>query len=72
VIPEHRSQGHGTALFEAIVNGVLWPTAVAGIALGVTPGNIRARRLYERLGFAAVGISMVYQITSSAAWFHPV
>jgi GNAT superfamily N-acetyltransferase len=63
VIPERRSQGHGTALFEAIANGVLWPTAVVGIALGVTPDNSRARRLYERLGFAAVGVSMVYRIT---------
>ena len=44
-------------------NGVLWATAVVGIALGVTPDNSRARRLYERLGFTAVGFSMVYRIT---------
>ena len=63
IIPERRNQGHGTALFKAIANGVLWPSAVVGIALGVTPDNSRARRLYERLGFAAVGVSMVYRIT---------
>ena len=59
VVPERRSQGHGKSLFEAILQGDLWPTQIAGIALGVTPDNVRARRLYERLGFAAVGISMV-------------
>jgi GNAT superfamily N-acetyltransferase len=62
VIPEHRSQGHATALFVAITHGVLWPGPAVAIALGVTPGNVRARRLYERLGFAAVGVSLVRRI----------
>src|SRR5262250_306847 len=51
VVPEHRSQGNGKSLFEAISQGDLWPTPIVGIALGVTPDNVRARRLYERLGF---------------------
>jgi hypothetical protein len=34
-------------------------TRVVAIALGVTSANARARHLYERLGFAAVGVSMV-------------
>jgi ribosomal protein S18 acetylase RimI-like enzyme len=38
---------------------LLWPTPIAAIVLGVTPDNVRARRLYERLGFVAAGISMV-------------
>lgn len=59
VVPECRSQGHGKSLFEAISRGDLWPTPIVGLALGVTPGNARARRFYERLGFTAVGISMV-------------
>ena len=59
VMPEHRSQGHGKSLFKAIAEGNLWPTWIAGIALGVTPDNVRARRLYERLGFRAAAISMV-------------
>jgi GNAT superfamily N-acetyltransferase len=61
VVPERRSQGHGKSLFEAISQGDLWPTPVA-IVLGVTPDNVRARRLYERLGFVAAGISMVRRL----------
>lgn len=62
VVPEYRSQGFGKSLFEAIAQGDLWPTPIVGMALGVTPDNVRARRLYERLGFAAVGVSMVRRI----------
>ena len=62
VVPECRNQGHGQALFNAISEGDLWPTPIVGIALGVTPDNVRARRLYERLKFAAVGISMVRRL----------
>jgi GNAT superfamily N-acetyltransferase len=62
VLPEHRSHGHGRSLFAAIARGDLWPTPIAAIALGVTPDNVRARRLYERLGFAAVGVSMVRRL----------
>jgi len=62
VVPERRSQGHGKSLFDAVSEGDLWPTPIAGIALGVTPDNVRARRLYERLGFTAVGISMVRRL----------
>ena len=32
--------------------------AFAGVALGVAPANARARRLYERLGFRAVGTTI--------------
>ncbi len=59
VAREHRDQGHGRSLFAAIESGELWPAPVLAIALGVTPGNSRARRLYERIGFEAVGTSMV-------------
>jgi GNAT superfamily N-acetyltransferase len=59
VAPEHRSQGCGSSLFEAIAHGVLWSAPIVGIALGVTRDNVRARRPYERLGFAAVGVAMV-------------
>jgi GNAT superfamily N-acetyltransferase len=62
VAPEHRRQGYGSSLFEAISQGVLWPAPITGIALGVTPDNVRARQLYERLGFAAVGIAMVRRL----------
>jgi len=59
VVPEHRGRGHATSLFSAIDQGGLWPTPAVALALGTTPGNAAARRLYERLGFAQVGVSMV-------------
>jgi GNAT superfamily N-acetyltransferase len=59
VAREHRSQGHGRSLFEAIERGEVWPSPAVALALGTTPGNAAARRLYERLGFTAAGISMV-------------
>ena len=62
VVPERRNLGHGKSLFEAILQGGLWPTPIVGLALGVTPDNVRARRFYERLGFTAVGISMVRRL----------
>jgi len=63
VVPEHRNQGYGSSLFEAITTGDLWPAPIAAIVLGVTPGNTAARRLYERLGFAAAGIAMVRRLS---------
>lgn len=62
VTPEFRGHGHGTALFEAIERGDIWPAPVVAIAVGTTSDNARARRLYERLGFAAVGWSMVKKV----------
>ena len=59
VVRDFRGRGHGAALFEAIERGDVWPAPVVAVVLGITPGNTRARRLYERLGFAAVGVSMV-------------
>jgi GNAT superfamily N-acetyltransferase len=64
VARDFRSRGHGAALIEAIERRDVWAAPVAAIALGVTPGNTRARRLYERLGFAAVGVSMVKRLLS--------
>ncbi|HET7826616.1 MAG TPA: GNAT family N-acetyltransferase [Anaeromyxobacter sp.] len=52
-----RGEGLGTALFEEIDAGRFG--AFAATALGVSPGNARARRLYERLGFRAAGTTMV-------------
>jgi len=62
-----RGRGHGTALFEAIEQGGLWPWPAVALALGVAPGNARARRLYERLGFAAVGVSMLKRMGRAAS-----
>ena len=55
-----RSRGIGTSLFEAIAAGVLFADErVVALALGVSSGNPRARALYERLGFRAIGTTMV-------------
>ena len=59
VAREHRGRGHATALFQALEHDALWPASAVALALGTTPGNANARRLYERLGFAEVGVSMV-------------
>lgn len=57
VRPERRGEGLGSALFGAIDAGRFG--AFAATALGVTLGNARARRLYERLGFRAAGTTML-------------
>ncbi|HET9552668.1 MAG TPA: GNAT family N-acetyltransferase [Anaeromyxobacteraceae bacterium] len=54
---ERRGEGLGSALFRAIDDGRFG--AFAGIALGVSPANVRARRLYERLGFRPAGTTML-------------
>lgn len=66
VAPEHRNRGYGSSLFAAIAQGDLWPLPVAAIVLGVTPNNLAARRLYERLGFAAAGVAMVRRLPRGA------
>ncbi|HVE84797.1 MAG TPA: GNAT family N-acetyltransferase [Myxococcales bacterium] len=58
VAPGPRGHGHGSALFDAIERAQVWPSPPVAIALGVTAGNSRARALYERLGFRAVGTTM--------------
>ena len=65
VAPEHRNRGRGKALFEAIEGGGLWPSPIVGMALGTTRGNAAARRLYERLGFEPIGVSMVKRLTGA-------
>jgi GNAT superfamily N-acetyltransferase len=65
VRPERRGEGLGSALFGAIDAGRFG--AFAATALGVTLGNARARRLYERLGFRAVGTTMLRRRTGPAA-----
>ncbi|MBX3272775.1 MAG: GNAT family N-acetyltransferase [Sandaracinaceae bacterium] len=52
VVPAERGRGHGRRLLEALSAGEsLEPEAPVALELEVTPGNARARALYERLGF---------------------
>jgi GNAT superfamily N-acetyltransferase len=68
VVPQHRNHGHGSALFAGIVRGKLSPGAIAAVALGTTRDNARARRLYARLGFAEVGVTMICRIQQRVDW----
>jgi GNAT superfamily N-acetyltransferase len=59
VAPAARSRGWGSRLIEALAAGSpLWPGGAVALALGVSPGNHRARALYERLGFAGKNVSL--------------
>jgi len=51
VVPAFRGQGVGTDFVKHVIDG-RWNDFVA-LQLEVTPGNARARRLYERLGFSS-------------------
>jgi ribosomal protein S18 acetylase RimI-like enzyme len=59
VDPAHRGRRYATSLIETLANGTA-PTAssVVALALEVSPDNLRARRLYERLGFQARNLAM--------------
>ncbi len=54
VAPAERGRGIGSALTRAVLD---WARAEAAdtLALWVTDGNVAARRMYERFGFAATG-----------------
>ena len=58
VQPSHRNGGLGSALFAALERREIGNQAAVAIALGVTPRNVRARRLYSRLGFVETGTGM--------------
>jgi GNAT superfamily N-acetyltransferase len=64
VAPQHRSRGHGAALFRGIESGDLWGRPRVALALLTTPDNARARKLYERVGFSPIGISLVRRFDS--------
>ncbi len=67
VAPGFRGRGYGGALFGAIERGDVWPAPAVAIALGITPSNARARRLYERLGLVVAGVSMVKTLPGPAS-----
>ena len=59
VEPPCRGQGHATSLIEALAAGTEpFASKVVALALEVTPDNLRARRLYERLGFKGRNVGL--------------
>jgi ribosomal protein S18 acetylase RimI-like enzyme len=55
VAPAHRGRGYAAALLRALAAGDgPWPRAPVAMELEVSPANVRARALYERLGFRAI------------------
>ena len=57
VLPEHRGEGIGSALLDA-VDGELEALGVKDVILGVLPGNTDAMRLYARRGFTPTWLYM--------------
>jgi ribosomal protein S18 acetylase RimI-like enzyme len=49
VLPDHQGQGLGTAVVERVIEEAA--TRGVSVALSVVPANLRAKQLYERLGF---------------------
>jgi len=67
VEPAHRNRGIASRLFEAIATDPsLWSPTPAALQLETTPSNIKARALYERLGFRARNQLLRLRLTASA------
>ena len=54
LLPEFRGCGNGAALLAAAI-GQAWEKGLTRIELTVRTDNVRAKRLYERLGFVVEG-----------------
>jgi len=52
VAATHRSRGAASALLSRLIEGSPWSAGCVALLLETTPDNHRARRLYERHGFA--------------------
>ncbi len=53
-VPEHRGEGHGRALLE-LAETLAAASRREGMSIIVSDGNLGARRLYERQGYAESG-----------------
>jgi ribosomal protein S18 acetylase RimI-like enzyme len=55
VAKEHRGKGLGRTLLEELIRQLRSNPGLEQVALGVSVGNISAKRLYESLGFETYG-----------------
>ena len=59
VEPAHRSRGHATRFIETLATGSeSWTSSAVALDLEITSHNLRARGLYERLGFQTRNLTM--------------
>jgi GNAT superfamily N-acetyltransferase len=71
VLPEFRSQGIGRSFFSYLDRDR--PFDPVAFGLGVNPRNARARRLYESVGFVALGITTFLRpISEARPWIPPI
>jgi len=67
IVPEARGRGDATRLVRGLCERTLpWFQTAVAIELEVTPGNARARALYERLGFAAYKNALMRAVLKGA------
>lgn len=52
---EHCNKGYGTAAIELLCTLMKESGKYTELSLGVSPANVRARHVYEKLGFVATG-----------------
>jgi len=64
VEPEHRGSGHATRLLQRLsARSEPWLESIVALALEATPGNVRVRRFYERLGFRGANIALQLRLS---------
>ncbi len=64
VEPEQRGNGHATRLVRHLAERAdPWLEGIVALALEASPDNLRARRLYERLGFRGANVALQLRLT---------
>jgi len=53
----HPGRGHGRILLRSVVDAVFSETDAYRLSIGLFPDNLRARRVYEAVGFVAEGVA---------------
>ncbi len=61
VAPGLRGTGLATSFLRSLhEDRSLWPRRPAALAIGVSAANVRARALYERVGFTAANLTLIW------------